>query len=351
MQGFSLIEMMLSMLIGSIILAGIFTIFANTRESQRTMVQHLTMVGDSRFAIELITYDLRHASIYGGTNLAPLVQCRAEDTSCAVAAPANDCTTGWVHDLDLPVYSPLTDAEVAAYAANSGCPITSHLAGTDVIVIRSADTSPVADADIASNVTYIRSNYKSGMLFVGATLPAFNGDTGDSFTQNYRLNTRAYYISSFTDTPGDGIPSLRRIELQASAGGPVLVDQLLVSGVENLQIQFGIDTSGDGEINSYVNSTNVSANSVTPGSGTRPEALVDWSAIKAIKIWTLVRAEKQEKNFSTASASGAGYELGGFTIPDTTLDDGFRRLLMSNVIRMRNMDYDVVSTATASVTP
>lgn len=341
MSGFSLIEMMLAMLIGSIIMAGIFTIFANTREAQRTMDQHLTMVGDARFSVELLSFDLRHASVYGGTNLATLVECRHEDSACTPTAPANDCITGWAHDLDLPVYSPLNDAEVAGY----GCPIDNHLAGTDVIIVRYADTNRIDDADLVANTTYIRSNYKAGMLFVGDTAPDFSGDTNDAFTNNYQLNARAYYISDYTDTAGDGIPSLRRIELQASSAGPVLVDQLLMPGVENLQIQFGIDTDDDEEIDQYVNAANVSAQSVTDTNAANREiAKQDWSGIKAVKIWTLVRAELQEKDFSTASASGTGYELGGFTIPDSDLNDGYRRILLSNVIRTRNMDYDVVST-------
>lgn len=349
MSGFSLIEMMLSMLIGSIILAGIFTIFANTRESQRTMDQHLTMVGDARFSVELLTYDLRHASIYGGTNMATLVQCRDEDSGCSATAPANDCIAGWSHDLDLPVYSPLTDAEVDAY----NCPINGHVAGTDVIVVRSADTNSVDDADLAANTTYVRSNYRSGMIFVGDTLPVFSGDTGDEFTRSYQLTTRAYYISSYTDTVGDGIPSLRRIELQAGSTGPELVDQVLMSGVEDLQIQFGVDTTGDGEIDKYVDSSSVSAQSVTDtDDDNRAIAKKDWLGIKAVKIWTMVKAEKQEEDFNTASASGTGYELGGFTRPDSDLNDGYRRLLLSNVIRMRNMEYDaVVATATQTASP
>jgi len=356
MQGFSLIEMMLSMLIGSIILAGIFTIFANTREAQRTMDQQLTMVSDARFAIELLTYDLRHASIYGGTNLATLVQCRSEDSSgsCPPLEIAEDCRDGWTHDLNLPVYSPSTDAEIAAYAVNSGCPIASHLAGTDLIEVRFVDTNPVADADIASNVTYIRSNYKSGMLFVGATLPTFSGDTLDSFTKNYRFNSRAYYISKYTDTEEDGIPSLRRIELQPGDGGPVLVDQLLMSGVEDLQVQFGVDTNNDNEIDKFVNAANITADSIYDDADADAQAAAKqaWSGIKAIKVWILVKAEQAEKNFNTASADGAGYSLGGFTIEDADLNDGYRRLLLSNVVRMRNMEYDaVVSTSTSTVTP
>lgn len=348
--GFSLIEMMLAMLIGAIILAGIFTVFANTRESQRTMTQHLQMLGDARFSIELLTYDLRHASIYGGTNLATLVECRAEDSSCSVTAPANDCATGWSHDIDLPLYSPLDDDEVATYVTN-GCPITSHVAGTDVIVIRYADAAAIDAADLEAGNTYVRSNYKSGRLFVGATEPGFSGDTLDSFTNNYKMVTRAYYISAYTDTVGDGIPSLRRLELEEGTGTdadtPVLTDQVLMSGVENLQIQFGIDTNNDGEINKYTNAENVSAESVTNADdGIRAQAKTDWSKVKAVKVWALVRAEKPEKDFNTASADGNGYSLGGFTIPDGDLNDGYRRLLLSNVIRMRNMDYDALAVTT-----
>jgi len=303
--GFSLIEMMLSMLIGTIILAGIFTIFSNSREAQRTLDQHLTMVGDARFAIELLTHDLRQASIYGGTNLAALITCRTED-ACATPAtvPTNDCDVGWAYDLDLPVYSPVTNAEVAGYEAN--CPINSHVNNTDVVVVRYADTSKIAEASLLADTAYIRSNFLSGIVFVGSTQPTFSGDTGDALTNNYQLISRAYYISDFTDTAGDGIPSLRRLELSTgSSGEPILVDQVLMPGVQDLQIQFGIDTNNDGDINQYVNAANVSANSVTDATqATRISAKTDWSKVKAVKIWVLVRGEKKEPDgFNTSSAT------------------------------------------------
>ena len=100
-------------------------------------------------------------------------------------------------------------------------------------------------------------------------------------------------------------------------------------------------------------SDSVNCNGLTPyssrGFSKSSEAKRDWSAVKAVKIWVLVRAEKPEDGFNTSSASGAGYDLGGFTIPDSDLNDGYRRLLLSNVVRMRNMDYDSVVSTT--VTP
>lgn len=357
-QGFSLVEMMLSMLIGSIILAGIFTIFANTRESQRTMDQHLVMIGDARFAIELLTFDLRHASIYGGTNLATIIEGRSEDTSWDPEAPAIECTNstdgwagGWTYDMDLPVYSPSSADEITNY--KTGCPLISHVANTDIIVVRYADTTPVTSLE--AGVAYVRSNYKAGKLFEGMSFGDFSGDTLDAFTQNYRYIARAYYISSYTDTVGDNIPSLRRLELESEFGNPVLTDQVLMPGVEDLQIQFGIDTDNDGEINKYVNAVNVSAQSVTDSDpDNRAEAKSDWSKIKAIKIWALIRAEKKEKDLNTASASTsgvAGYNLGGFFRPDSSLNDGYRRLLFSNVIRTRNMEYDALITPTSTASP
>jgi len=357
-QGFSLIEMMLAMLIGTIILAGIFTVFANTREAQRTMDQHLTMVGDGRFAIELLTYDLRHSSIYGGTNLATLIECRAEDFGCAVvpARPANDCLPGWSHDLDIAIHTP-TAAELAVYVAN-GCPIDNHVANTDVIVVRYADSNPVADADLVANTAYVRSNYRAGKLFVGTDYGVFGGDTGDAFTQNYQLITRAYYISSYTDTVGDGIPSLRRIELEAAlpdgTAGTVLNDQVLMPGVENLQIQYGIDTDGDGEINKYVDASSVSVESINDADNTkRATAKTDWRKIKAAKVWVLMRTEHEEKPGFDNTTPNGGFALGGGFISDADLDDRdleegddrYRRLLLSNVVNMRNMNF---TTATMS---
>ena len=72
-HGFSLVEMMLAMLIGIIIMGGILSVYTNTRDMQRSSEDQVNLVTDARFALETIGYDLRHAGVFGGTNLPTLV--------------------------------------------------------------------------------------------------------------------------------------------------------------------------------------------------------------------------------------------------------------------------------------
>lgn len=104
-RGFSLVEMMVAMLIGIIILGGIMTMYTNTRDAQRSSEDQIGLVSDARFALETIGYDLRHAGVFGGTNLPTTIECRTGGP-CPAALPAvtGDCSAGWAVDLESPIF-------------------------------------------------------------------------------------------------------------------------------------------------------------------------------------------------------------------------------------------------------
>ena len=140
--------------------------------------------------------------------------------------------------------------------------------------------------------------------------------------------SRTYYVSNYTDQPGDGRPSLHRVELNA---GPLLQDQMLVPGVEDLQIEYGIDTGSfapdgvtftnkrNGQVNTYVNASSVSAASWTNGS------------VIAAKIWLLMRSDRLDRdNISTPQT----FAIAG--ADPVTFTDGYRRELVTSVVKLRN---------------
>jgi len=306
-QGFSLIEMMLAMLIGIIIMGGIISVYNNTRDVQRVSDDQLHLVSDARFAIETIAYDLRHAGVFGGTNLASTIRCHKGDPNCPTALPtaSDDCETRWYLDITVPIF--------ASEAVNpySTCQISSHLGNTDLLVLRYADSNSVATTSLVASTAYVRSNYQAGELFIGTTPPVIPDDTG-AMTNNHLLVARAYYVSDFTDYAGDGLPSLRRVDLVA---GPAVQDQLILPGVENLQVQFGIDTDKDRAVDQYVNADQVA----------------DWTKVYSARVWVLVRSQHVDKTVDTSET---------FTIAGNSVsfaNDGYRRLLMSSVINLRNM--------------
>lgn len=311
--GFSLIELMVAMVVGIIILSGVFAMHLATQDAQKVNEAQMDMVADARFAIELISYDLRHAGMWGGTNIKEYIKCRSGDASCAVPALAgNDCAGGeWYADLSQPVFASDNDNP---YPGATGCigDGENYLAGTDVLEIHYADSN-VSD-ELRDNQAYIRANFVNGEIFIGNAVPKLDFFEESPFTDNHELYAYAYYISDFTDVEGDGIPSLRRAAL---VNGPEVQNQLLVSGVAFMQVQFGEDVAGNDEIaDRYVN----------------PGDVTDWEKVYSIKIWLVMQSDEDQIGFDTTKTfdiAGVPVSFGGVDQP--------RFFMVSTVVNLRNL--------------
>ncbi len=318
LKGFSMVELMVAMAVGLIIITGVFSLNTVSRETQKTSEAQMDMVADARFAIEMIAYDLRHAGMWGGTNKDSVIACRSDDAICAASADAlssatNDCAASgdWYHNLSQPVFATNNSNPYAGTCIDSDS--EKYKANTDVLEIRYADSN--TSGALQSGQVYVRSNFVNGKVFSGTTqplLPAYDTGPLDPITKDYLLHAYAYYVSSYTDSIGDGIPSLRRVAL---VNGPALQNQTLISGVVDLQVQFGEDViGGDQRIDRYVD----------------PQSVVDWKNVYAAKIWLLMRTDAKQKVTKTKQFTMAGNTA-------TYGGDGFRYFMVSSVIDLRNL--------------
>jgi hypothetical protein len=145
------------------------------------------------------------------------------------------------------------------------------------------------------------------------------------------LIVHGYYVDRTAEGQA-GVPALRRWALTEAAE---FQDDEIVAGVEDMQIQFGIDPTGtSGVATQYVDAVG-------------PATLPATAQIVAVRIWLLVRSETQEQGFidnrvyeygdrlvatgktndlSAADAAGKAYEP----------KDRYRRLLVSRTIMIRN---------------
>lgn len=313
--GFSLIELMVAMVVGLVIISGAFSLHSTTRKTQQVSEAQMDMVADARFAIEMIGYDLRHAGVWGGTNRAGLVDCRYRGsagasctaTSAGEARPValgSDCAEGWYYDLD-----------VAVFASNDSNPFSGtcipaaegYVAASDVLQIRYAEATP--PTALLASQAYVRSHFNGGRIFIGTTQPVL--DSFDTSSNNHELHAYAYYVSNFTDAAGDGIPSLRRAAL---INGPAIQNQTLISGVTDLQVQFGLDLDGDKVVDTYAN----------------PSAGMDPSQVLAAKIWLLMRTDDKQNITKAKTFSLAGTDV-------TKGADGYRYFMVSSVVNLRNL--------------
>lgn len=336
-SGFSLIELMLAMLIGLVIMGGVMQLFISTRDTQRASEDQLTVLADARFAIDTIGYDLRHTSVWGRHNNAQKIACQqdvGDSNPCSTPMPVAtaDCAVQEYIFLARPLFAADNLNPYSATCANE-----SYKAGTDVLSLRYGDTNRIADTALAAGVAYIRTSPNVGMLFVGADFPDSSGydelTTGRTEYSNHLLVSRVYYVSDYTDAPGDGLPSLRRADL---AQGPLMESEVLLAGVEDFQLEFGVDVAidgdpipvnqpGDAQVDAYV-----TADAITNDTGGLGLA---WNngTVLSVRLWLLMRSEREDRD-----------NIGGpqtFTIAGAapvTFDDGYRRRLVTSVIKLRN---------------
>lgn len=317
--GFSLVELLVAMAVGVIIIGGAFGLHSGTRKTQAINEMQMNMVADARFAIETIAYDLRHAGMWGGTNKDSLIDCKSTDSACSSTSTGDtppsslsgDCDVGWYYDLTRPVFA--TDGSAGnPYSASCIKGDQKYMANTDILEIRYADSN--VPAALLAGQPYIRSNFINGRVFIGSPAPEIPSYDSNPLTLNHELHAYAYYVSDYTDVIGDGVPSLRRVAL---VNGPQLQNQVLASGITDLQVQFAEDVDNDQVIDRYVD----------------PDDVTDWSAVYAAKVWLLLRSEEKQvgvdttKSFSMAGAPAVTY--GG--------KDDYRYFMVTSVVNLRNL--------------
>ncbi len=321
-KGFSLVELLVAMVVGLVIITGAFSLHSTTRKTQMANETQMDMVADARFAIEMISYDLRHAGMWGGTNKSNFIHCKSSETIACIqstggetlpadATISGDCSAGWSYDLTTAITA--SDAGTNPYPV-ACLPASEGLVGSaDILEIRYADSNATLDADLLSGQFYIRSNAINGRIFVGSPQPVIDAYDSNPLTKNHELKAYVYYISDHTDSADDGIPSLRRIAL---INGPALQNQTLLSGVSDLQVQFGEDVTGNGLVDRYVG----------------PASVDNWANVYAAKIWLVMRSDDRQFGVDTSKTffiAGNETDLGGV--------DDFRYFLVTSVINLRNM--------------
>jgi type IV pilus assembly protein PilW len=307
MAGFSLVEMMISITIGLMIVAALVGVLSSNSRGSKSNDRTAELQSNGRFALSHLQNELRLAGYRGYTPLAP------ESGGWTTPAITNECGTAgsFVKNIRQSVWGGNDSNPFPANCipiANYNTPISS-----DVLVIRHAAETPVLAASTVANTTYLRSSYNNALVMSGAALPA-QVTTG---TENFELKEYVYFIGQ-GDCAGGGttsIPALCRIALQGNAMNP----ELVVSGIEQLQVQYSIATGSNIQ---YFDANGISGSHSATGA-------TDWDKVTSIRIWLLARNSNSENGYSNTTS----YVMGDQTY---TVNDSFRRQLFTSVVQLRN---------------
>jgi type IV pilus assembly protein PilW len=278
---------MISLTIGLIILAGMAVLFSRNSRTQAEIEKANRQVENGRYAVQLLSGDLRNLAFYGEFDPTPLPNPAALPALCETnLATLEDVLPLAVLGTD--------DAAAGAHAC-----LPDLKANTDVLLIRRTETCLLGEETCADASA-------GGLLFQASlcnnSYELASGDTKDhydfgvalaSMTRHRRdctstaasgtlapirrLLVRIYYVAN-NDQAGDGIPTLKRAEL-TTAGATLTWNVVpLVSGVENLQLEYGM---GAGSFNANP--------STTGGCATPACAVQNWRNVEAVKVNVLAR--------------------------------------------------------------
>jgi type IV pilus assembly protein PilW len=295
-SGFSLIELMVAITIGLMIVAAMLANLQVSSASNRTNARVSEFQTNGRYAVDFLRRELQHAG-YAGVSWVNLTDLGATGTT------DYGCGTGFAANIAQPIFG-ANDSN----PYSGSCVPSDNYARGDILVLRRAglDIIPAATV-LAANTLYFRSEYVRGSVFLGPTRPA----SLQTPVEDHLLETDVYYISKWTNsaTESPQVPALYRMTLGA---GPAMTAQLIASGIENMQIQYGVTTAAG---------TRFYDASAVPAS--------EWVNVVAVRLWLLARSTTAEPGLTNTST----YAMGDQSV---AVNDGFQRQVFPLVVQLRN---------------
>ncbi len=320
--GMTLVELMIAVLIGSFVMLGAVAIYSQSRSSYKLSDAVSRLQENARFAVSHLQPDIRLAKYWGRNREPSLI---AVPAGLLVTCDDGTDASDWaLQNLGQELAVADDNFNAPAPTDPQPCPAnTGARPQSDMLILRraSGQVVPVTPGNIQ-----VLSDLTTGQVFSGA-LPA--GLPATAEVRDVVINV--YYVDNGSNLSVT-LPSLRRKTL---VNGGVLQDEEIMAGVENLQIQYGVDTDNDQTVERYVDPDDPI---VTPAD---PNFLPN-AEIIAVRLWLLMRSNQYE----------AGYvDLGPYITPDANVPpivpagnapavgnypQPYRRLQVSKTILLRN---------------
>lgn len=344
-RGFSLIEFMVAMLLGTILISGAVSVYLASKRSYIEVEQVGGLSENGQFALQILKDSLRHVGFYG-----PI---RPGDFSKDVnlGAVANDCTlSAAAYNLDSSFFSARTTTDDPGKAL-ANC-ITDAVTDTNVLVVKYLLPRPIYDANpddpnaatdgdlswpgpLLGTETYAIVNSEYGMLLDGAdsgTAPDVS--EGETFGRGvaWPFRFEIYYVRKVPVGTGF-MPTLARKTLSwnAGAGTMDMLTEDLVEGVELFYLRFGVTDSASGEVEAYTSLTDLNEDGDIELLGSNKT----WGQVDSIEVFMLVRSVTEDPLYTDAKT----YNLGDIPITPSSNANypvNVRRLMLQSSVSLRN---------------
>ncbi|MDF1644802.1 MAG: PilW family protein [Pseudomonadales bacterium] len=310
-RGFSLAELMIAMVIGVTLIAGVVQVAVTSKTSFVVGEELSRMQESGRFALDVMTNDIREAGYLGFTiadgsasttvtaNPAPPLPFDSanmikgyqwDGTNWTPSAPTNSASLGAVvsnTDLITIQSGNSCGGQLISTMANVNNPVQVHQGNTcniqdgDVVVLTDHTNIDVfrvtsTNAPGAAKLNVVHS------VGVGTGCNGVACNSSNSLGTTYGTDSEILVVQSMTyfiRNGANGTPSLWRLNNNS------LVAEELVEGVEDMELLYGVDqhaigTAGYGVVDRYVDANTVDVD----GTGTW-----DWEDVIAVRLALLMK--------------------------------------------------------------
>lgn len=327
-SGFTLIELMLAMSLGLILLIGIFNVLLINLQSYRVQASVSRIQEVGRHVLEELAINIRNSGHRGcvrnNANFVNWLNSNYFSNFNQAVIGYNAETAGWSTTLptELGTVAAGTDVLSLASAVEIDAVISTAMSdpADTTISVREAQAS-FADGDLlifsdcltsdlfqtsgstsdGAGNAIVANNVSSGSQPGNTAQPMSKAyDAGDHI---YRHTVTSYFIAASGQGTGNAL--WRRVGQRAA--------EELVEGVDQLQVEFGVDTDGDSAVNAYVS-----------------PAAANSSQIIAVRVYLLLRSlDRLSVDADTRSFVFAGETFGPF-------NDQATRQLFVKTVAIRN---------------
>jgi len=315
-SGFTLIELMIALALGTVISGASVLLYLESKRSYAQDEEMARLQESARYALDFLKREISLSGFYAGIQDTSILAPNAVVTDCDAAG------SNWVLDIDTPIElinnamsgNPPTTSKGVTFDC---LPVDNLMDGADIISIKRTLDAPTLDngvlkKTVEKNQWYIKKfDYTDyAWSFLTASIPA--DEIGSGSTYDYwQYHAAIYYIRNYSLSEGDGIPTLCTASLEQSE----MQQRCLVEGIEDIQIEFGIDTNNDSIVDQYKSA---------------PSA-ADFNKTLSVRLYLLVRSINEVGNYTNKKH----YRLGTKTI--SAFNDHYLRRVFSTTIKLRNI--------------
>lgn len=390
--GFTLVELLVAVALGLLLMIALIAVYLNVSRTNSEMYKTNGVIENGRFAIDVLNEDLSHGGYWGG--YVPVFDnfsargITPGDVPSQAAVDMGPCAAyaAWTTEyrsmlLGVPV-------QVFGDGVPTGCDTTDlikdRVAGTDVLVVRHAETCSPGDANCEAlntakvylQISQCASQITAGNSYVLGNVPANFTLQGRSCAAPVmplrKFVSNIYYIRSWATTEGDGVPTLVRSTFGLRGGLPAheVPAQALIEGIERFNVELGIDSAGRcaGHVVDYTKSINLAAiaaggtlvatncayNAASPALNTLPtvrgdgvpESYVRCPAtgctavqlrdVVAVKLYVLARTKEPSPGYQDERTYAMGL-AGTFDPTPVAAGRDYKRHLFQTTVRLTNV--------------